>query len=575
MAERQARILGPDGQPLQRQRTLPGQRRMRALNGGGDNYMGPPYDAADSTGQHMAAWQPYLPSPDGEINFYRDRIVARVRDMVRNDGWASGSVTRILDNVIGVGLRPIAKPDHRYLAAYSGNKGFDAAWAKDFARALDACWRSWAITDMGRWCDVSRNSTFGQILALAFRHKLVDGDALAVLMWLPERLGVGRARYCTAIQLIDPDRLSNPMRAFDSMTMRGGVELDRFGATIAYHIRKAHEGDWFTAVDQLTWERVLRDEEDGRPKVVHDYDSTRAGQHRGGAGIFAPVLQKLKMLVKYDNVELDSAIINSIFGAYIESPFDRQLVQEAVDDGESLPFYQQSRAEFHADSAIMLGNARIPIMFPGESINAVSATRPVSNFQSFENAVLRNVASGLGLSAQQVSNDWSDVNYSSARGALLEAWKTLDRRRQEFADSFASPLRAAWLEEAMVVDDLPMPSGYVPEFRECRGAYARCTWMGPGRGWVDPVAEKQGAVLGMDAALSTLQDECAAQGLDFEEVLEQRKYEIGLFEEYGIPMPAWVGVPIGAAAPAGTTAPKQPGDPANTVSKPPTTPKPT
>jgi capsid protein len=65
--------------------------------------------------------------------------------------------------------------------------------------------------------------------------------------------------------------------------------------------------------------------------------------------------------------------------------------------------------------------------------------------------------------------------------------------------------------------------------------------MGPGRGWIDPVAERQGAVMGMDAALSTLEDETAAQGLDYQEVLEQRSYELKLFDEYGIPKPEWAG----------------------------------
>src|SRR5260364_97631 len=46
------------------------------------------------------------------------------------------------------------------------------------------------------------------LLRLAFRHKLVDGDALALLLWRPERIGPGRARYATTVQLIDPDRLS-------------------------------------------------------------------------------------------------------------------------------------------------------------------------------------------------------------------------------------------------------------------------------------------------------------------------------------------------------------------------------
>ena len=191
----------------------------------------------------------------------------------------------------------------------------------------------------------------------------------------------------------------------------------------------------------------------------------------------------------------------------------------------------------------MLGNSRIPTLFPGEKINSVAPNRPSTHFKDFENAVLRNVATGTGLSAQQITNDWSDVNYSSARAALLEAWKTLTRRRGDFSFHFCSPIRTAWMEELMdpeTGDDLPMPAG-APSFIEYRTAYARCRWMGPGRGWVDPVAEKQGAVLGMQAALSTLEDECAEQGLDFEEVLEQRKYEIGLFEEYGIPQPEWTG----------------------------------
>jgi capsid protein len=38
----------------------------------------------------LANWQPALWSPDNEINIYRDRIVSRMRDLVRNDGWASG-----------------------------------------------------------------------------------------------------------------------------------------------------------------------------------------------------------------------------------------------------------------------------------------------------------------------------------------------------------------------------------------------------------------------------------------------------------------------------------------------------
>ena len=528
-------LYGPDSKPIQ---TKPS--RARALSGGSGRYTGPPYDAADLYGQHMAEWQPYLWSPDGELNQYRDRIVSRTRDLVKNDGWASGAVTRILDNAVGSNLRPIARPDHRFLAKFSGNSAFDDVWAKEYSSAVDANWRTWAVTDLGRYCDATRNMTFGQMMRVAFRHKLIDGDSLSVVQWIPDRVHLGGARYCTAIQLVDPDRLSNPQLRFDQMTMRGGVEIDRWGAAIAYHIRKAHAGDWFSAAESVTWERVPRETAWGRPIVVHDFDSDRASQHRGGAGIFSSVLQRLKMLTKYDGVELDAAIINAIFAAYIESPFDHDMMGEALEDEEKLPFYQNQRKEFHNEKAITLGNSRIPILYPGEKINSVAANRPTGNFKEFEAAVLRNGASATGLSAQQFSNNWSDVNYSSARGALLEAWKTLHRRRHDFAEGFAAPLRSAWLEESHEIDDLPLPNN-APDYIACRGAYARCRWMGPGMGWIAPTEEAGAAIMRMDGALSTLEDECAAQGLEFEEVLEQRKYELGLFKKHGIPTPEWGG----------------------------------
>lgn len=542
-------IVGVDGQPLR-------PNKAKALANGGNA----PYDAADIYGSHVAAWRPYLWSPDGEIDMFRNRIVARVRDLVRNDGWASGAVTRILDNAIGGHFRPNIKPDYKALAAYTGNKAFDSTWAAEFGRTAEAHYRSWAH-DPGHFCDAQRSQTVTQMLRLALRHKLVDGDALAQVAWMPERVGRGRARYCTAVNLIDPDRLSNPQMRFDSLTTRGGVEVDGNGAAVGYWIRRAHQGDWWAAADSVHWDLIPRETAWGRPIIIHDFDHDRASQHRGGAGIFTSILQRMKMLWKYDETELDAAVVNAIFGAYVESPFDHQLMEQALGDDVDLNQYQQQRAEFHSTRRTMLGDARVPILFPGEKINTVSATRPSGNFQQFENAFLRNFAAATGLSAQQLSNNWSDVNYSSARGALLEAWKTMERRRHDFATGFAQPILASFMEESFEVDDYPLPSG-APEFIECRAMYARADWMGPGRGWIDPVDEKKGAILGMDGALSTLQRECAEQGLDYEEVLEQRKREIDEFKRLGLEVPSW------AAINAGSTQDGAPKDANQTITDP-------
>lgn len=75
---------------------------------------------------------------------YRDRLAARARDLIRNDGWATAAVMRTVDNVIGPDFRPISKPDYRWLRTVTGIKAFDHRWADEFGQAVEANWRSWA-----------------------------------------------------------------------------------------------------------------------------------------------------------------------------------------------------------------------------------------------------------------------------------------------------------------------------------------------------------------------------------------------------------------------------------------------
>jgi capsid protein len=60
------------------------------------------------------------------------------------------------------------------------------------------------------------------------------------------------------IQLIEADRLSNPAGVQDSKTLRSGIEIDAYGAAVAYHIRKTHPGDAYIGYgqDREEWLRV-------------------------------------------------------------------------------------------------------------------------------------------------------------------------------------------------------------------------------------------------------------------------------------------------------------------------------
>jgi capsid protein len=70
-----------------------------------------------------------------------------------------------------------------------------------------------------------------------------------------------------------------------------------------------------------------------------------------------------------------------------------------------------------------------------------------------------------------------------------------------------------------------------PDFYENKAAYCRARWIGPGRGWIDPLKEAQAADMRMKIMVSTLEDECAEQGKDWEEVLEQYAEEEARLKE--------------------------------------------
>jgi capsid protein len=76
-----------------------------------------------------------------------------------------------------------------------------------------------------------------------------------------------------------------------------------------------------------------------------------------------------------------------------------------------------------------------------------------------------------------------------------------------------------------------VPAG-APGFYEALPAYARAFWIGPGRGYIDPVKERQASAIGLENNLTTLERELAEQGLDLEEVLAQRAREQVALAEY-------------------------------------------
>lgn len=242
--------------------------------------------------------------------------------------------------------------------------------------------------------------------------------------------------------------------------------------------------------------------------------------------VISAVIQQFKMLDKYSGAELDAAVINAMMAAFIETEMSSEDLFELM-GGTAEGMDKEIRKRNRGRPRLKPG-AIIPL-YPGEKMSPFMPARPAAQFEAFTVAVMRHIAASMGLPYELLLKDFSKTNYSSARAALLEAWRTFRGRREKLADYWAQPCYELWLEEAVNAGLIDAPGFY-----EHRAAYCRSKWIGPGRGWVDPVKEAQAAQIRMNAGISTLEAECAEQGLDWEEVLEQRARELTRLRELGI-----------------------------------------
>ena len=495
--------------------------------------------AASSTDQVMRSWNPPLREPDSSWGRERNTAVARTRDLVQNEGWAASYVSRQTAQVVGQNLRFSSRP-----RLISKRLGIDLDVAKALARQIETAFEIWANDPLSR-ADWEGDLTFGGLVNLLARDWFANGEGLAVLRWDDEP-APGWA-WRTSVQVIDADRLSNPHGVMDRLNFRNGVERDADGRrAIAYHIREAHPADPVAWGKQIRWERVPVATDWGRPVILHLRAKTRPGETRGVSKLVA-ALRKLKMLARYSDSELQTAAVNALFAAVIYSNQASGAGLEDLLQISQLNDQAAARSSYYSGADPRLSDgSRIAKLYPGDQMDVLTAQRPGGNYAQFQTAFLQAIASGLDTSYEQLAADWSKTNYSSGRMALVENWRHVIDARAIVSNQIAFPILLAIVEEAIDLGLIDPPSG-APDLYENPAGWLAGEWVGPGRGWVDPVKEAQGAALRIATGLSSHEREAAEQGVDWESNLGQLQDERSAFASAGF-VPPSIGELMGGGA---------------------------
>ncbi|MBT9158847.1 MAG: hypothetical protein DDT26_00095 [Dehalococcoidia bacterium] len=442
-------------------------------------------------GRLDADWISSGTSADSEIWSSLARLRNRARQLVRDNDYARSAVRTILLNVIGKGIGLQSK-----VPRVRGSQLNQTA-----IKAIEEHWKIWT---QAKRCDCSGLLSFTAMQQVVMRAVCVDGEAIVRLVRQP----FGDSRIPLGLELIEADQLDEERngRHTNGNVIRLGIELDPWRRPVAYWLRTVHPGD--NLVREVRRDTTIRVP---AGDILHLYICERPGQTRG-VSWFASALQRVRNLGGYEEAELVAARGAASIMGFVQSP-DADVL-EKLPDGRS---------------AETLEPGVIKALAPGEIFQGFAPTRPSEGFGPFVTSMLRGLAAGIGTSYEPISRDYSQSNYSSSRLSLLEDrehWKWL---QSWLTEAFLQPVFEAWLDMAVLSGVLPFPDyeGGLERYRKCR-------WQVRGWGWIDPYKEIQGCIAAVEAGLTTLTDEVAKQGGDFEELLKTRSQELEMARQYGV-----------------------------------------
>lgn len=494
------------------------------------------YDGS-SIHDQLATWSPALRSADSDLLFEKPRLDGRARDMLRNDGYIAGGAAVHKDSIVGEEYRLNAKPSSKLLYGTD-----DEAWDDEASEEIEMKFRMYAESPLC-WPDAQRVNTLTGLVRMAVGVHVAGGEVLGAAMWKDD----GRP-FASNLLMIDADRLSNPRNGSTyDWRLRAGVERDKHGAPIAYHIRNAHPSDPRAAglADPNTWTRVRRFNSWGRPQILHIYETMRPDQSRGVASM-AAALQEMRMLKHFRKTELQRAIIAATYAANIETEFPAEAAMamgagQGSENGyiNALMELMAAQAEFQSNAKnVHMEGAKIPVFMPNTKLRIQNPGAQSPAGADFEASMLRYISAALGVSYEELSRDYTKTNYSSARASIGKSLQGMRPRKRLVADTTANFVYRLWMEEVLNYNDLEcFKRRRTPSFYERQNAEFFCNaeWTGAGVPMIDPMKETQADLLAIKGGLMTQETAVAKRGGDFRTVKRQIRRERMMDEALGNP----------------------------------------
>jgi len=426
------------------------------------------YDAAINTRRRGRRPDTYVRPEWEELNQSdRARVVATLLSFRRNNPLVQ-SICRLREtDVVGAGI--IAQ-------AHSGDEELDAK--------LEDLWKHFS-----RAPEVTETMTMREVQQQLASMTLTFGDGGLLLT----RTG--------KIQMVEGDRIGSeenffnrPGSAQDDPNLIEGVEVNRVGRPVAYHIGTRRDG-MLQDVKRIQARNFIFHRKRIRPAQVR------------GVPELAPVLNDLQDLDELDSIEILSSKVAASLSAVIkrEGAMDFELAERANDDAdERLQSFEPGQFQY---------------LEPGEDVSVISAGgRPNTDIIDYCIYRLRKVGSALGIPVEWILQTIGETSFSASQGMVLLYQQTCEAEQRNLFPVLSRLWRwkvTNWIATGMI----DPPSGTDP---------FNVSWQPPSFRWINRVAQVKADAAYLTMGAISLDDVCATFGNDVGSTLDRKARNIVL-----------------------------------------------
>lgn len=323
-----------------------------------------------------------------------------------------------------------------------------------------------------------------------------DGEAFAILS-TNERL---QTPIQLDLKLVEADQVTTPeLHLADSGV--DGIVFDNDGNPLAYHVLKEHPGDTYPGFGQ---------EYDRFPasSVIHLFRCDRPGQARGIPEL-TPALPLFAMLRDYSLATLDAAKAAAYFSGIIYT--------DAPPNGESDPVEPLDPVELERNVLLTMPG--------GWKMSQLKSENPSATYAEFKHEILNEIARCMNMPYNVAAANSSGYNYASGRLDHQTYYSSIRVEQSRIETVVLDPLLAAWFDEAALIPGF-LPPGLIADYLNA--------WFWDGKPHVDPAKEANAQATRLANYTTTLADEYARHGQDWETQLRQRAKEQALMQELGL-----------------------------------------